>query len=217
MGWLQRLRGGSAEHALSPAVERATPGVAALFAGLSADQSHSVLDLGPASDSSLHVYGRFARRVRFAGLTAVAASDEWSSALAGLPAQPDHPYDLVLAWDVLDRLDKGERAGLVQRLAEVTAKDARLHMVVDASPATGATGRMVEPVRFTLLDIDRVRCEPTGPAHPAPRPLLPAEVERLLAPFQVVGGFTLKVGVREYLAVRREARRSTSSGSSYRA
>jgi hypothetical protein len=197
MGWLQRFRSGS-EATLAAPVERATPGIAALFTGVSQDGSHSVLDLGPAADASLRVYGRYARRARFADLIAATSSKEWPAALAALPAQPDHPYDLIFAWDVLDRLGKDERSALLSRLAEVSAAEARLHIVVDAS-GRGA----VEPLRYVLVDVDRVRCEPTGPARPAPTALLPGEVERLLAPFQVVSGFTLKSGVREYLAARR--------------
>ena len=67
--------------------------------------------------------------------------------------------------------------------------------------------KALQPYRFTLLDVGRVRSEAIGPARPAQPPLLPAGVERMLAPFQVVSGFTLKVGVREYYAVRRETAR----------
>ena len=47
-----------------------------------------------------------------------------------------------------------------------------------------------------------MRYEPAGAPRPARSPLLPAEVERLLAPFHVVRAFTLKGGLREYLGVR---------------
>jgi hypothetical protein len=38
---------------------------------------------------------------------------------------------------------------------------------------------------------------------PARDPLLPAQVERLLAPFEVAHAFTLKSRLREYVVVRR--------------
>ena len=74
------------------------------------------------------------------------------------------------------------------------------------------------PLRFSLVDVDRMRYEP-GTASPSPwPPLLPAEVDRLLAPFQVVRAFTSKVGLREYVAMRRQrgpkAPPSTRPGSS---
>ncbi len=204
MEWLRRIgrhppppAAASDESVLGP-VERATPGIAALLDNIREDRSHAVLDLGPASDSSLHVYSRFARRVRFVDLLAADPTPEgWAAALRAVPAQPERPYDLVFAWDILDWLGTEERLRLVERLAELSAPDARLHVVVEAPE--NATPH---PLRFTLLDVDRMRAEPVISARSAGPPLLPAEVGRLLAPFQVVRAFTLKGGLREYVAVR---------------
>ncbi|HUF76400.1 MAG TPA: hypothetical protein VMM35_08980, partial [Longimicrobiales bacterium] len=138
-----------------------------------------------------------ARRIRFADLLAAASQGGWAGALSDMPAQPDRPYDLVFAWDILDRLAPEERPRLVARLAELTSRDARLYVTVDAS------GRSTtEPLRFSVVDVDRLRYESAGPSRPSRSPLLPAEVERLLAPFQVVRAFTLKGGLREYVGVR---------------
>ena len=204
MDWLRRTErtplpsaGASDETAPGP-VELATPGIAALLEGVLEDRSHAVLDLGAAADSSLRVYTRFARRIRFADLLADGTLRlAWAAVLHALPPQPERAYDLVFAWDILDRLFPEERPRLVERLAEVTAPDARLHVVVEASERA-----RTQPLRFTLLDSDRMRCEPSGPARPARWQLLPAEVERLLVPFRVVRAFTLKGGLREYVAVR---------------
>jgi hypothetical protein len=181
------------------AMERAAPGVAALFDGLSEDGSHAVLDLGPAVDSHLRLFSGFARRIRFAGLLPWQRGDrEWMGALRSLIPHPQQSYDLVLAWDLLDRLSPEARPSLIQRLAEITAPGARLYMVVDASeePTT-------QPFRFALVGADRVSQWPLGAPEPAPRQLLPAQVERLLAPFEVVQAFTLRSGQREYVAVKR--------------
>ncbi len=207
MEWLRRIGRPprpAARPSAEPAperVERAAPGVAALLDAVSEDRSHAVLDLGPAANSSLRVYSRFARRVRFADLLATDPSVEgWDAVLSAVPPQPERPYDLVFAWDILDRLGPEERLRLVKRLVELSAADARLHVVVeDAGRAT------THPLRFTLLDVDRMSSEPAGSERSARPPLLPAEVGRLLAPFQVVRAFTLKGGLREYVAVRRGA------------
>jgi len=180
-------------------VERSTPGIAALLEGVAQDRSHAVLDLGPATESSLGVYSRFAQRIRFADLLAGAGSSGvCATALRAVPLQPERPYDLVFAWDLLDRLFPEERKRLMTRLAELSSADARLHLMTESSgkPTT-------QPLRFSLVDVDRMRYEPAGPARPARPELLPAEVERLLVPFEVVRAFTLKVGLREYVAVRR--------------
>lgn len=177
--------------------ERSTPGVAALLEGLSEDGSHSVLDLGPAVASNLRIYGRFASRIRFADLLAVRSERGLSSALGGVPRQPERPYDLIFAWDTLDRLFPPERPRLMERLVDVSAPGARLHAVFRASDTATSP-----QLRFVLLDLDRLRCEPTGPARsPGPR-LLPTDVEELLRPFNVIRGFTLRGQLREYVAAR---------------
>lgn len=187
---------------VSEAVEAAAPGVAALFEDVSQDGSHSVLDLGPANPFSLSVYSRFARRIRFADLTGYATSLRGRGSVEGVleavPPQPDRPYDLIFAWDVLDRLFDEYHEPLVARLARVTAPRARLHVVVRASEE-----ETKRPLRFRLGDIDRMVYEPTGPPEPARPRLLPAPLAQLLAPFQVVHGFTLKGGLREYVAIRK--------------
>lgn len=204
MEWLRRLGDAFATESEegddeAPTwVDRATPGVSEFFRGVTPDRPHGVLDLGAATDSSLQVYGRVARWIRFAGLLESAAvGDEWERALSHLPENPSHPYDLVLAWDILDRVPPEERPGVLKRLDQVTAPDARLHLVVDSSEASTSP-----PLRFSLLDVDRMRYEPVGPPRATWPAILPAEVERLLPPFRVVRAFTSKVGLREYVAVK---------------
>lgn len=206
MSWLRRMGrdpsppGPPPEEPVQEHVERASPGIAALLDGLSEDRSHAVLDLGPAADSSLRVYSRFARRIRFADLFDAAQShDLWVDALNALPEQPERPYDLVFIWNLLDHVSPEERPRLVARLAALTAEDARLYVVVEGS-GDGPSS----PLRFSLVDVDRMRYEPGTAAPPPWPPLLPAEVDRLLAPFQVVRAFTSKVGLREYVAMRRQ-------------
>lgn len=184
-----------------PGHEAAAPGIEALFDSLAVGREHSVLDLGPAAPESLEVYGRHARWLRFADLLAAAhAPRGWSEALANLPSQSRQPYTLVMAWDILDHLHPGEREGLVERLVEVSSADARLHVIVSAGDR-----REVQPRRFRLLSEGRMHVRPVGGPRLAHPPILPAEMERLVEPFQVARAFTLKGGLREYMAVRRDA------------
>lgn len=204
MDWLRRIG-----DLLSPAeeesdepeagpMERRAPGIAAMFERLEEDGHYSVLDLGSAAGASLEVYRRFARNVRFADLLAVRAEEGFPAALDALPSRPDRPFDLIFTWNALDRLRPRERSLLMERLTEISARGARLHIIVlDAT----ASSREI-PHRFGLLDIDRIRYESSGRSEPYREPLLPADVEELLAPFKVSRGFTLKSGLREYVAVR---------------
>jgi len=205
--WLRRIRRLPLREAnreepeeASPApVERSSPGVAALFRDLKEDGSHAVLDLGSASEPSFSLYSRYARVIRFAGILTGSRIDPGASFTAeSLGPAPHRPYDLVLAWNVLDRLPPKARPLLVKRIAALSDPTARLYVVVDASEDP-----LPYPTRFTLLGVDKVREEVTGPAE-APQPqLLPAEVERLLDPFKIVQAFTLRRGLREYVAFRK--------------
>ncbi|HEX6307095.1 MAG TPA: class I SAM-dependent methyltransferase [Longimicrobiales bacterium] len=209
MDWLRRVSREtppgappSGGEVVPEAVEGTAPGVASLMKGVTEDRSHAVLDLGPATDQSLRVYGRFARWVRFADLLGDAGWPRGHSSAAGLLGtllpQAEHPYDIIFAWDIIERFFPEDRPRLVQRLADITAPGARLHAVVRA-----AEDVMTRPLRFTLIDVGRIRYEVLGTARLPPSRLLPAEVAKVLAPWQVVHAFNLKIGLREYVAERR--------------
>ena len=205
MNWLRRAERSAAAAAPAPdeavpgRVERAMPGVAAVLEGVSRDRSHAVLDLGSAADSTLTVYGRFARWVRFADLlSSTSTAAELDATLASLPENPPRPYDLVFGWNILDRVAPEQRPRVIARLAQLTSPDARLHVIVDAG---GDAYR--SPLRFALLEEDRICYEPVGHPVAAGKPILPAELERVVEPFHVVRAFTTRVGLREYVGVRR--------------
>jgi len=168
-----------------------------LLGGLSDDGRHSILDVGPASGAHLSFLGTFARRIRFAALVPAECPVPGDAVREALLPLPDRPYDVVLAWDLLDHLDDAERPGLIQHLAMITAPGARLYAVVSSSES------VVRPVHSTIVDPDHVSMVPAGRPRPS-QPLLPAAVERLLSPFGVTHAFTLRVGLREYVAFKPE-------------
>ncbi len=179
--------------------EAAAPGIAAVLAAVEPGGDGAILDLGPGVASNLDMYARFARLVRFADVRGHMRSEGKGSVagmLEAVPAPRGRAYDLVFAWDVLDRLFPEYRAPLVERLAAVTARGSRLHVVVQGTESP------TPPRRFALLGTDRMRYQPTGPPDAARPPLLPAQVAALLEPFRVEHGFTLQGGLREYVAVR---------------
>lgn len=158
-----------------------------------------MLDFGTATEAHLRLYSGYARQIRFAGLVPTPPHGEgFSRALDRMPPNRAEPYDMVLAWDILDRLIPEERPILIERLAQLTAPGARLYTVVRASGEA-----TLRPTRFMLVDLDRVAQEVVGPPEAAGHELLPAEVERALAPFRVSHAFTLRAGWREYVAMKR--------------
>ena len=207
MSWLERLRQRPSSHstaeehvgATQAPVEWISPGLSALFEALSGDRGYSILDLADhAGNSHLEVLGQFSRQIRFAGLTpSPPHGDAFASALLELPPGPC-AYDVVLAWDVMDRLGPHERERLMDCLVEVTAPRAWLHAVVDSSGDESAP-----PLRLTLIDLDRVSQQAVGPPEPLAPQLLPRHVECVFRPFEIVHAYTLRARWREYVARRR--------------
>ena len=186
------------QRAQSESVEGVAPGTSAVFQALREDRSHAVLDLGAAADQNLRVYSRFARWIHFADLLGEPWTQRGEPAVAGLHLPKlDRAYDVVFAWDILDRLFPEARSRLVQWLMDTTAAKTRIHAVVRASEDA-----IARPLRFTLIDVGRIRYEIAGTAPQPLFKLLPAEVAKVLAPFRVANAFTLKNGLREYVAIR---------------
>lgn len=186
------------EPFVAEGAERASPGIAALFAGLEANGQHTLLDLGAADENNLALFGRYARRIRFADLIAhPPRGDPFREALRALAPPPPGAFDLVMAWNLLDFLGPEERKDLVDRLVQLTTPQARIYVLVD-----GSEQRLAHPLHLSVLELDRVRQKALGPTLPMGPLLLPAEVERLIAPFEVVHAFTLRGGLREYVGFR---------------
>lgn len=206
MDWLRRpWRGSPKEADAGPPLdeppdiaERAAPGIAALFDGLKEDGSHAILDLGNGGEGSFRFYSRFARRIRFAGLLrSPPRGRKLTPALEAIPPPTVGRYDVVLAWNLLDRLTPAEHSVLIHRLARLTSPGARLYVVVDI-----ANKNRIHPIHYSLLDLNRVSQRIDGPLEGANQPLLPAAIEGLLQPFRVEHAFTLRNDLREYVSVR---------------
>jgi len=181
------------------ATTQSAPGIAALLDRLQDDRLGTVLDLGPGTAGNLRWFSPLARRIRFADLVSSwRAGGSLKAVLDHLRRCPDQPYDLVLAWNVLDQVAPEQRPGVVQCLGAVTEPGAHLHFMIDMSDQ-----RFVRPARFTVVDTEHVRREDAGPPQPAQPRLKPAEVEPLIEPFRIVHAFVLRTGMREYVAVRR--------------
>ncbi len=203
MNWLRRIFGRE-ESSSAPErkgepepMEGPAPGVSEIFSSAPEDRNWSVLDLGPGNDHNLRTYNRCARRVRFSSFLQTLEGEGWGAALSTIPAPPEPAFDLVFAWDVLDRLPAEVRPQLLARLLDVSSPRAHLHTVWWAPEE-----EVTYPLRFSLTEIDRIRSEQVGPPQRLRAPLLPTEVGRLLAPFRVKRSFTLRRGLREYVAVR---------------
>jgi len=181
------------------------PGLADVLRSLPDDGSARLLDLGPLVVANYDVYLHHARRIRFAHVwrdafpTPGPGTDPRVDPARAVPHDDrTAPYDVVLAWDVLDCLDPDDAVSMVHRVATVCRPRGRLHALF-----TGAGSRPTRPMRYAITGAGRVRpldCESrTVPAAG----LAPAELERRLAPFAVEHSCILRHGAREIVAVLR--------------
>ncbi len=184
------------------ACEYESQGLAAVLAAPGEGRDLRVLDLGAAAGSSLRVYARVARVVRFADLARELAVVPPGGAalsqgtLARLLPEGDHPWDVGLTWDLLGRLSRDGCAALMAHLAARGASGMKLLVVEVTSPELAGI-----PLRFVLGGGATVRCLPLASGARGGPDLAPAEVARRLAPFTVEHSFLLRSGIREYVAV----------------
>ena len=109
----------------------------------------------------------------------------------------DTRFDVVLAWDLFDYLQRKELATFAEQLRTYTNRGALIFALISYHKTIPA-----QPYRFRIKDEQHLIYERrTGAERPSPR-LAPAEVTNLLKGFRVDRSFLLKHGIQEYLLVR---------------
>jgi hypothetical protein len=166
----------------------------------------AVLDLGAACAANVAFFSRPRCRLYFADLigeinsargATVPGSPEDTLFEAYLP--PGHQsFDLVLAWDVFNYVDRDQALDLASRLARLCRAGARLFAIVGTGDTTPGRFR-----NYGIVDDGRVSCRMTGERAHTGRGFAPAAFERMLEGFRVEHSFVLTDGMREYVAVRR--------------
>lgn len=190
-----------------------------LFAGLHPDRAVHVLDLGPAVGANISWFStHFACSVEVADLyrsLPAAAGDDPAAALAGALATEGEAVDVVLAWDLLNYLEREQIRALCETLAPRCKPGAPLFaMLVTAremprEPGTyllqGEAGRGGDEdddggggereATSLLYRVDR------SAGRPAPR-YRPAEIDALSPGFEVDRNYLLRHGIQEYILRR---------------
>jgi hypothetical protein len=152
--------------------------------------------------SSLEFLRRFSAKVTIADLShRVARGDppagseagEWTLEEVTLPGG-EIRFDVVLAWDLFNYLERPAAERLVGLLRSRCRPDALLLALM------WTTRRIPErPLRFHIDESDQLRYEAAtrsrcdGPGYAT------ADVERLFSGFRVISAFLLRHGVQEYL------------------
>ncbi len=163
----------------------------------------TVLDLGSAVGSNVEFLSQFGCKLFIEDLYA-ALSSRTDGDVTGpsffadfLSVPDDTRFDVVLAWDLFDYLQRKELAAFAEQLRNYTNRGALLFALISYHKTIPA-----QPYRFRIKDEQHLIYERrTGAERPSPR-LAPAEVTNLLKGFRVDRSFLLKHGIQEYLLVR---------------
>ncbi len=206
MSWLYSRRRAEAEPAPAPpppAPERhAAPGLLEALARLDS-RPRRILDLGPPLRANVARLARLTPRLAIAdlraeltdGLAPAAAVDQVFTLLP--PGGAAEPYELVLAWDLLDHLGRETLPRFAALLAPRCAERCQLHALLATGKAMPAL-----PRRFRILDDDTLEQETSSAEEvPAPR-LQPGELDRLLPGFVVEKSRLLAYGAQEVVLAR---------------
>lgn len=212
MGWFSRGSGPRKEQGRSQgAVAVAEPDVhkslalSALFDEIRG-RKVQVLDLGSAVGSNVEFLSQYGCKLYiedlYAALTARTSSGEGD--LAGpeffaefLSLPEDTVFDVILAWDLFNYLQRKELPALGEQLRRYSRKGTLVLSLISYHKQIPA-----QPYRFKIRDEQSLIYERrSGTDRPSPR-FAPAEVTGLLKGFRVDRSFLLQHGIQEYLLVR---------------
>lgn len=211
MSWFSRGSGarrepGAVQTEAEPEVHRSLA-LAALFEEIKKRPKINVLDLGSVVGSNVEFLSQYGCKLYIEDLyAALSSTPRGEGEVAGpeffaefLALPEDTRFDVILAWDLFNYLQRKELANFAVELRRYSRPGTLLFAQVSILKQIPA-----QPYRFKLRDEEHLVYERRTPnERPCPR-FAPAEVTNLLRGFRVDRSFLLKHGIQEYLLVRDE-------------
>jgi hypothetical protein len=214
MSWFASLRSSAArkEPAVGALSEAAESGpevhrslaLPSVFAALSRGYKLNVLDLGPAIGGNIERLSQYGCKLFIEDLYSSKTANEEASLDADffnrfLAPSDAAQFDLVLAWDLINYLERRELAHFGRWLRQSCRPGALLFALVSIHKTVPA-----EPIRFRFHDGDQLVYERrTAAERPGPR-FAPWDLNSAFQGFHVDRSFLLRHGIQEYLFLREE-------------
>jgi SAM-dependent methyltransferase len=177
-----------------------SPGFREIVSHLNQDRSLAVLDLGPSMSATVAFFSRYHCYLQIADLLASLPRDPSHAAIARHLPEGNARFDLVLAWDTFDHLERSTAQVLVAQLARLCRPGAWLLAHVATS-----IEHPLPPTTFAVLDQETLLYRPR-PGQPGKRLIFsPAAIETLLKGFRIEHSYVLRHQVHEWVAVREGA------------
>lgn len=203
-GWFQRRKPAPKPEEETREQTQKSLALNTLFHRFKEGRKYRVLDLGPAMGRNVDFFGRIRCRLQIEDLYNTLSSFDYFSPEDGfsyeavlsylLPYSRSTNFDVILAWDLPNYLDRDVLRHLVLHLARHARNGTLLFMWV-------ATSRYIPetPLRFEIQDEETIvySCE-SSVLRPSPH-YDASDVTRLMPGFRVCNSFVLRNGYREYL------------------
>lgn len=107
-------------------------------------------------------------------------------------------FDLILAWDLFDRLPSGVHELVARRLVPMSHEGTLLYAIVSREPRL--PGR---PAKCRIVDEETIEMSDTEEPRPLPGPrYTQTQIDRNLDPFRVVRSYLLKIHAQEMILQR---------------
>ncbi len=209
MGWLsgRKRRDPAPPPEAEPEVHRSLA-FSALIGGIRADHKLQVLDLGPAVGTNVEFLSRFDCKLyiedlysALAGRSPAGAEDEARPQEIEelLPLPESANFDVVLAWDLFNYLQRDELRRLMRHLTRFCRPGAVLLAFISIQKQMPA-----QPIRFRIVDEANLLYEQRS-AHQRPAPRYASyDLGEMLEGFRIDRSYLLRHGIQEYLFVREE-------------
>lgn len=178
-----------------------------LFHQLRPDRKYNILDLGPAFAANVDFFSQFSCKIYIEDLYRTLNSFDFFSPEDGfsydavfeylLPYRRNTRFDLILAWDLLNYLERDEFLYLTRHLSKFTQSGSLLFAFI-------CTHKHIreKPANYKIVDPETVLYETTSTVlRPCPQ-YQQTELNRLMPHFRVCNSFLLRNGMKEYLWVR---------------
>ena len=188
--------------------EHQTLGLGPVLHELQRRRRPRVLDLGPALGASVEFLAGYSVQLFIADLyRSVRSSTGRLPPEAArlqrllkeqLPVPDEGPFDLVLAWDLLNYFDADQLEALGQHLGVLCRPGGQLFaLVATRGPISD------QPMNFEIVAPDLLRYVATAPTERTSPGYRETALERLLDAFAVQTSFLLRNGMQEYIFTRR--------------
>lgn len=179
-----------------------------------------ILDLGPAVGRNVQYLGRFAPKIHIADLYNTLKllksrrgpdRSRFAKILdRDLPRAGGRPIDLILAWDLLNYLERPLLTQLSEHLEKLCRRESLLFALIANQRQISDT-----PIQFLIIDADTLRYE-TGSRKTrlAPQYKEP-DLDRLMPSFEVETSYLLRNGMQEYVLSSRTLNPYTGSSEAH--